>query len=605
MAGSAGLINQEAIRNKDCMQKPYEKIFPCLSWLQGYQRHHFTSDLIAAVIVTIMLIPQSLAYALLAGVSPQVGLYASILPLMIYAVFGTSRTLSVGPVAVASLMTAAAIQNLGVENDMDYLNAAIMLAFLSGAFLMLMGFLKLGFLANFLSHPVVSGFITASGIIIGLSQFKHILGIEASGDNLIELLETLAANIASSNTTTLLLGLATLVFLFWSRNGLKLLLARFSASEQLINLLPKIAPVFAVIITTLVAFQFDLAASGLALVGDIPRGLPKPVLPVFTNGTWVDLITPAILISIIGYVESISVGRTLAAKRRQRVDSDQELIGLGSANMASALSGGFPVTGGFSRSVVNFDAGAETPLASFMTAIGIALAAMTLTGLLAYLPRATLAATIIVAVSNLIDFSILKKSWNYSRSDFIAVLLTIVITLFAGVEIGVLSGVLISIFLHLHKTTTPHIAEVGQIAGTEHFRNVNRHTVITHPGILTLRVDESLYFPNASYLEDQILKRVAERKELKHIILMCTAINEIDGSALEILESINHYLKDLGISFHLSEVKGPVMDNLEKTDFLEHLTGQVFLSQHEAIEKILQHKFEQARLDPAFSDYQI
>jgi len=587
------------------MQKPYEKIFPCVRWLKGYQRAHFHSDLIAAVIVTIMLIPQSLAYALLAGVPPQVGLYASILPLMLYAVFGTSRTLSVGPVAVASLMTAAAIQNLGVENDIDYLNAAIMLAFLSGAFLILMGFLKLGFLANFLSHPVVSGFITASGIIIGLSQLKHILGIDAEGDNLIELLETLTANIGSSNTTTMMVGIATLLFLFWSRKGLKNLLVRLSLAQQLVNVLPKIAPVFAVIITTLVAYQFDLATSGLALVGDIPRGLPTPVLPVFTDGTWVNLIVPAILISIIGYVESISVGRTLAAKRRQRVDSDQELIGLGSANMASALSGGFPVTGGFSRSVVNFDAGAETPLASFMTAIGIALAAMTLTGALTFLPKATLAATIIVAVSSLIDFSILKSTWDYSRSDFMAVFATIVITLVAGVELGVLSGVFISIFLHLYRTSKPHIAEVGQIAGTEHFRNVNRHTVITYPGILTLRVDESLYFPNATYLEDQILKRVAERKGLKHIILMCTAINEIDGSALEILESINHYLKDLDISFHLSEVKGPVMDSLEKTDFLEQLNGQVFLSQHEAIEQILQRKFEWARLDPAFSDYQI
>ena len=587
------------------MQKPYEKIFPCVRWLKGYQRAHFHSDLIAAVIVTIMLIPQSLAYALLAGVPPQVGLYASILPLMLYAVFGTSRTLSVGPVAVASLMTAAAIQNLGVENDIDYLNAAIMLAFLSGAFLILMGFLKLGFLANFLSHPVVSGFITASGIIIGLSQLKHILGIDAEGDNLIELLETLTANIGSSNTTTMMVGIATLLFLFWSRKGLKNLLVRLSLAQQLVNVLPKIAPVFAVIITTLVAYQFDLATSGLALVGDIPRGLPTPVLPVFTDGTWVNLIVPAILISIIGYVESISVGRTLAAKRRQRVDSDQELIGLGSANMASALSGGFPVTGGFSRSVVNFDAGAETPLASFMTAIGIALAAMTLTGALTFLPKATLAATIIVAVSSLIDFSILKSTWDYSRSDFMAVFATIVITLVAGVELGVLSGVFISIFLHLYRTSKPHIAEVGQIAGTEHFRNVNRHTVITYPGILILRVDESLYFPNATYLEDQILKRVAERKGLKHIILMCTAINEIDGSALEILESINHYLKDLDISFHLSEVKGPVMDSLEKTDFLEQLNGQVFLSQHEAIEQILQRKFEWARLDPAFSDYQI
>ena len=585
------------------MAKRLELVFPCLEWLGSYRRDQFGSDLIAAVIVTIMLIPQSLAYALLAGVSPQVGLYASILPLMVYAVFGTSRTLSVGPVAVASLMTAAAIQNLGIENDLEYLNAAILLALLSGIFLLLMGFLKLGFLANFLSHPVVSGFITASGIIIGLSQVKHILGIQASGDNLIELIETLAANITGVNPVTLVMGIAVLGFLAWSRLGLK---RRITAlASPTLKLIPRIAPVVAIILSSLAAYLLDLGSRGLALVGEIPAGLPSPVLPDFSNGTWLSLITPAIMISIIGYVESVSVGRTLAAKRRQKINPDQELIGMGSANIASAVSGGFPVTGGFSRSVVNFDAGAETPMASFLTAIGIALATLTLTGFLAYLPNATLAATIIVAISGLIDFSVLKSTWKYSKSDFMAVFATIVITLLAGVEMGVLSGVVISIGLHLYKTSRPHIAEVGQIPGTEHFRNVERHSVITHPGILTLRVDESLYFPNATFLEDQILMRISERDDVRHIILMCTAINEIDVSALEILEALNQYLKDLGIGFHLSEVKGPVMDSLNRTRFIEHLNGQVFLSQHQAIEALLQRRYDKARQDPDYMDYQI
>jgi len=587
------------------MHLDLNKLFPCLAWLKSYRREQFGSDLIAAIIVTIMLIPQSLAYALLAGVSPQVGLYASILPLMIYAVFGTSRTLSVGPVAVASLMTAAAIQNLGIENDLDYLNAAIMLAFFSGLFLILMGFLKLGFLANFLSHPVVSGFITASGIIIGLSQLKHILGIQASGDNLIELIDTLSANLRDLNPVTLLLGVLVLAFLLWSRLGLKRRLTALSEPAPALQLIPRVAPVFVIILTSLAAYTLDLGDYGLALVGEIPAGLPSLALPTFGTGTWTSLLLPAIMISIIGYVESVSVGRSLAAKRRQKIDPDQELIGLGSANVASALSGGFPVTGGFSRSVVNFDAGAETPLASFLTAIGIALATLTLTGFLAYLPNATLAATIIVAVSGLIDFAVLKSTWKYSKSDFMAVFTTIVITLLAGVEMGVLSGVLISILLHLYKTSRPHIAEVGQIPGTEHFRNINRHAVITHPGILTLRVDESLYFPNAAYLEDQILERISDRDDVSHVILMCTAINEIDLSALEILEALNQHLKDLDIGFHLSEVKGPVMDSLHKTKLIQNLNGQVFLSQHQAIETLLQQRYDRARQDPDFIDYQI
>ena len=293
------------------------------------------------------------------------------------------------------------------------------------------------------------------------------------------------------------------------------------------------------------------------------------------------------LISIIGYVESVSIGKTLASKRRQKIEPDQELIGLGAANIASSVSGGFPVTGGFSRSVVNFDAGAVTQAASVYTAIGIAIATLTLTDLLAFLPNATLAATIIVAVLGLVDLSILRKAWKYSLSDFIAVFLTMSSTLLVGVEIGVMCGVIASIALHIYKTSKPHIAEVGEITGTEHFRNVKRHSVATHPSILSLRVDESLYFVNASYLEDEIFRNIESKKEVKHLILMCTAINEIDISALDVLESINQRLKELDISFNLSEVKGPVMDILEKSTFLNDLNGQVFMSQHIAVASIL------------------
>jgi SulP family sulfate permease len=289
------------------------------------------------------------------------------------------------------------------------------------------------------------------------------------------------------------------------------------------------------------------------------------------------------LISIIGYVESVSVGKTLGAKRRQRIDTNQELIGLGAANVASAISGGFPVTGGFSRSVVNYDAGAVTQMASILTAVGIGLAALLLTPYLAYLPKATLAATIIVAISALIDFSSIKRAWNYSKTDFTAISTTIGVTLVFGIELGVVCGVIASIVLHLYKTSRPHIAIVGEVPGTEHFRNIKRHQVITCPSIVTLRVDESLYFVNAGFVEDKIYSIVAENSDVKHIIIMCTAINEIDLSAFEVLESINEHLREVGVVLHLSEVKGPIMDCLEKTEFLEHLTGNVYLSQHLAL----------------------
>jgi len=563
------------------------RLLPCLRWLRVYDQRTLTSDLVSALIVTIMLIPQSLAYALLAGLPPETGLYASILPLAAYAVFGTSMTMAVGPVAVISLMTAAATAKVVASGLMGALEAAILLAWLSGAFLLLLGVLRVGFVANFLSHPVVAGFITASGLIIALGQLKHLFGIQASGDALPELLETLFHSIADFNTATLAIGGGSLLFLLWARSGLKSLLKRTQLSDYLINILVRIAPVFTVLITVLLAWLLRLDEQGVVLMGAIPSGLPQLQLPDADLAVMRQLLLPAVMLSIIGYVESVSVGKTLAARRRQKIDPDQELIGLGAANIASGLSGGFPVTGGFSRSVVNFDAGAVTPAASFFTAIGIAIATLLFTGFLAWLPNATLAATIIIAVLGIVDFSVLKRTWAYSLSDFIAVATTMGVTLLFGVEIGVSCGVGASLMLHLYKTSRPHIAEVGEVPGTEHFRNVKRHQVVTHPQILSLRIDERLYFANASYIEDEILAALAERPALRHVILMCTAVNEIDISALEILEGLNERLRELGISFHLSEIKGPVMDKLQNTHFLAQLSGKVFLSQHQAVQSLL------------------
>jgi SulP family sulfate permease len=325
----------------------------------------------------------------------------------------------------------------------------------------------------------------------------------------------------------------------------------------------------------------------VALMGSIPAGLPQLQLPQVDVAVLRELLLPAVMLSVIGYVESVSVGRTLATRRREKIDPDQELIGLGASNIAAGLSGGFPVTGGFSRSVVNFDAGAQTPAAGVFTAVGIALATLLLTDLLAWLPNATLAATIIIAVLGLVDFRELRRTWQYSQSDFCAIATTMAATLLAGVETGVACGVLASLILHLYKTSHPHIAEVGVVAGTEHFRNVLRHQVITHPELLSLRIDARLYFANVAGVEDYILRAAAERPQLRHVILMCTAVNEIDISALEVLEDLNQRLRDMGIGFHLSEVKGPVMDALQRSSFLAGLNGQVFLSQYQAVSTLL------------------
>jgi SulP family sulfate permease len=449
--------------------------------------------------------------------------------------------------------------------------------------LTVMGLLRLGFLANFLSHPVISGFITASGVIIAASQVRHILGIQGGGDNLIEIVHRIFENIGQANLPTIIIGVATTAFLFWVRGNLKPLLAKIGLTGQLGAALARTGPVAAVVATTLVTYSLSLDQAGLKVVGDIPTGLPGLAIPSFDLGRWSQIAIPALLISIVGYVETISVAQTLAAKRRQRIDPDQELIGLGTANLGSALSGGFPVTGGFSRSVVNFDAGAQTPAAGAFTAVGIGLATLFLTPALFFLPKATLAATIIVAVLSLVDFSILKKTWAYSRVDFAAVFVTIVVTLAFGVEKGVSAGVLLSIGLFLYKTSRPHIAEVGLVPGTQHFRNIRRHDVKTHPSLLTIRIDESLYFANARYLEDYVIDRVVCDQPIKNVVLMCSAVNEIDMSALESLETINTRLSEMGIDLHLSEVKGPVMDRLQRSHFLHELTGKVFLAQYDAV----------------------
>ena len=556
---------------------------PILDWGRHYSRQSLENDAMAAVIVTIMLIPQSLAYALLAGLPAEMGLYASILPLVAYAIFGTSRALAVGPVAVVSLMTAAAIGNLGLSDPAQIALAAGTLAMMSGVILLAMGVFRLGFLANFLSHPVIAGFITASGLLIAVSQLKHILGVSAHGHTLIELFGSLLSHLSEVNFLTLLIGVVTLSFLFWVRKGLKPLLLSIGLPPRAADLGAKAGPVFAVVATTLVTWGLDLSTFGVAIVGEVPRGLPPVTAPSFDAGLWRDLFAAAVLISIIGFVESVSVAQTLAAKKRQRIFPDQELIGLGASNVAAAVSGGYPVTGGFARSVVNFDAGAETPAAGAFTAIGILLAALLLTPLLFFLPKATLAATIIVAVLSLVDFSILKRTWVYSKADFAAVSATILLTLTMGVEIGVSAGVILSVLLYLWKTSRPHIAEVGLVPGTEHFRNILRHKVLTDPRLVTLRVDESLYFANARYLEDYIHNRIAGDTQVRHLILQCTAVNEVDSSALESLEAINHSLKDMGVTLHLSEVKGPVTDRLNRTGFLDALTGEVFLTQYEAM----------------------
>ena len=561
---------------------------PAAAWLRDYNTSTFKADMVAGVVVTMMLIPQSLAYALLAGLPAETGLYASIFPLIAYAVFGSSRALSVGPVAVVSLMTMVALSKIVEQGSVDYISAATALALLTGGFLLLMGTFRLGFIANFLSHTVVSGFITASGILIALSQLRHIVGISAHGDTAPEILRTLAANMTTINGTTAAIGLLVLVFLFWARSGVAPLLTQRGLTQNNAALIAKAAPVIGVVTTIFCVWYWRLDLQGVAIVGTIPTGLPRIAMPQISFALIEQLWLPALSIAIIGYVESVSVGKTLAAKKRTNIDTNQELFGLGAANVASAISGGFPVTGGLSRSVVNYDAGAVTQAASIYAAIGIAFASLYLTPALYFLPKATLAATIIVAVLSIVDLAIVRKTWTFSASDFRALMITILGTLLFGVEAGVLCGVLLSIGLYLYRTSIPHIAEVGLVEGTQHFRNIQRYRVTTNVHVLNLRVDESLFFANASFLETLIYNRIYANDKIAHVVLMCSAINEIDYSALEVLEMINERLRDQGICLHLSEVKGTVMDTLRYSGLTEMLSGNIYLTQFDAFQQLNQ-----------------
>lgn len=562
------------------------RFLPCLEWARRYDRETAAQDALAALLVTLMLIPQSLAYAMLAGLPPATGLYASILPLVAYTLFGTSRSLAVGPAAVLSLVTASALGPLFTAGSAEYFGAALLLALLSGLVLLAMAVLRLGFLANFLSHPVISGFMSASAILITLGQLKHILRLRADGSNAIELLGALARDLPNTHLPTLAIGVASLVFLYLARTRLNGWLCTLGCTAQVAGTLTRTGPVLALLVSVLVVWLLDLGDAGVRVVGPIPEGLPMLSLPPLDPALAVKLLPAALLLGLIGFVESVSVAQTLAARRRQRIEPNQELVGLGAANVAAALSGGFPVTGGLSRSVVNFDAGAQTPLAGALTAVGIAITVLFFTPLFHNLPHAVLAAIIIVAVLSLVDLGALRRTWRYSRQDAAAMLATMAGVLLIGVEAGILLGVGLSLLLFLWRTSQPHIAVVGQLPGTEHFRNVERFAVVESPQVLSVRVDESLYFPNARYLEDRIAELVGRHPRIEHLVLMCPGVNLIDASALESLEAISVRLHAAGIQLHLSEVKGPVMDRLKQSDFLAHFGGRVFISQFEALAEL-------------------
>ncbi|MEM7132242.1 MAG: solute carrier family 26 protein [Chloroflexota bacterium] len=562
-----------------------KKYLPFLDWLVNYRREEFSGDLLAGIIVAIMLVPQGMAYALLAGLPPQVGLYASILPLFVYGLLGSSRTLAVGPVAIVSLMVVAGVAPLAGGDVTLYIQLALTLALLVGILQLSMGFLRVGFMVNFLSHPVLVGFTAAAAIVIGFSQLKHVLGFSVPRGEFVGTVQHTVTHLGQTNYITLGIGVGSILILLFFKNQLPVILKQLSLPEGLIMPISKSAPLVVVLFGTLLVQGFGLSDSaGVKIVGDVPLGLPPLSMPSLDFNLWSALLPTALAISFIGYMESFSVAKSLASKRRQKVDADQELIGLGAANLAATFTGGYPVTGGFSRSVVNFAAGANTGLASMITAALIALTVVFLTPLFFYLPQAVLASIILVAVVNLIDIKTAKHIWAYNKADAAALIITFIAVLAIGVESGILVGAGASLLLFIWRTSRPHTAVVGRVGKSELYRNELRYHVQTWPEVLAIRVDQSLYFANTKYLEDTVLAMIADHPEVKHMILIGTAINFIDASALETLASLRAELMGSGVELHLAAIKGPVLDELKKIGFVEELgEDHIHFSTHDAM----------------------
>lgn len=564
------------------------RYLPFTHWMRHYRRDDLPNDLVAGIVTAIMLIPQSMAYAQLAGLPPQIGLYASVVPLIIYALLGSSGQLSVGPVAITSLLVFSGVSVLAEPGSASYIQLVLLLALMVGAIKLLLGLFRMGFILNFISHPVLASFTTAAALIIAAGQLKHILGVTLPNVAFHETLYQAAVSISVANPTTLTIGLLSIALLLFFRKGLRPILQKAGLQPLTVTLIVSGAPLVTVVAGSLVTWLLRLDENaGVAVVGAIPAGLSPLSWPAPNLSDMQALMPVAAAIVLVSVVESIAVAKALASKRRQAIDPDQELIALGAANLSAGLFSGYPVTGGFARSVVNFQAGAITGLASLITAGGIALILLFFTPLFYYLPQAVLAATVIVAVFGLVDLQEPRHIWAANRGDAITWGLTFAAVLLLGIEIGIFVGVGISLAIYLWRTSRPHIAIVGRIGESEVYRNILRYDVTTWPEVVAVRVDESLYFANTRYLEAALLRIVAERPEVKHLVLIGSAINFIDSSALHSLESLLQELRDGGVQLHLAEIKGPVMDGLKRAHFVEKIGAQhIHLTTHSAMQAL-------------------
>jgi sulfate permease, SulP family len=546
---------------------------PAWGWLRRYRRSDLRGDVSAGLTVAVMLVPQGMAYALLAGLPPVVGLYASTVPLLVYALFGSSRQLAVGPVAIVSLLTLSGVSALAAPGTQEFIALAALLALMTGVIQLVLGLLRAGFIVNFLSHAVISGFTSAAAIVIGLSQLRQLLGVPlASGHSVVGLLMEAVQRLGETNPWTLAIGLGSIAALVAARR----VAPRFPAA------------LLVVAAATIITYVFRLHERGVGIVGEVPGGFPALAIPTFGAGTLLALLPVALTISFVGFMESIAVARSIAAREKYRVDADQELKGLGLANLAGAAFSGYPVTGGFSRSAVNYQAGARTGLATIITALLVILTLLAFTSLFHYLPNAVLAAIVMVAVYGLINVAEARHLFRLKPVDGWTLVLTFAATLFIGIEQGILIGAAFSLLVFIWRSAYPHVATLGWLPQERVFRNVNRYPEVERvPGVTILRVDASLYFANMAFLENLLRNAVVERQELRTIILDFSGVNDMDAVAVETLEHLMHELELQGVRIHIAAMKGPVRDITARAQWPARFAGQVdHFSVEQALESI-------------------
>lgn len=550
------------------------KLFPARKWLGHYQLSSFKSDLIAACIVLAMLVPQGMAYAMLAGLPPIMGIYASILPMIIYAFTGSSTTLSIGPVAIISMMVFAALNPLFAVGSTAYIEAACLLALLVGIISLLLGLFRFGFLIQLISHPVIQSFIIASALLIALGQLKFLLDVPLQTSNIPEFIISFSQNFHAISLTGISFGFISVLILFF--------LPKLIQSDFLNKTLPLLLVLFSIAVISFLGND-DQA---IRTVGIIPTGLPSLDFPTWNLSLVQQLLPSAFMIAMISFVESLAIAQATALQKRDDLNSNQELIALGLANIAAGINSGFPVSGSLSRTVVNTDAGAKTPMSGVVSSLLMIVVSLYLTTFFQNLPLAVLAATIFVSIWKLVTLTPFIETWEYSKADGLAMWVTFFGVTCLDISTGLIIGIVLTFALLLWRISRPHIAVIGLIEGTQHFRNISNYNVITTPAIVSFRVDENLSFLNAHVLKGHVITEVSQNSLLQHVVINCSSISNIDLSALEMLEDLNQELKQLQIQMHLSEIKSPVMDRLSKSQLINELTGQIFLSHYQAIQTL-------------------